>query len=308
MKKVLLTGAAGFLGKHIGRHFAQLGWKVAGVDILAPGSVQLAAEVRYEQCVLPSPDFERILRDLQPDVCIHCAGRASVPMSMSDPAADFRDNTILTFELLDAIRRNTPGCRFILLSSAAVYGNPRALPVSENTHVAPLSPYGFHKRQCELICQEFAKIYGVPTISTRIFSAYGPGLRRQVVWDICERLLTKGSLSLSGTGQESRDFIHATDIARALALLADKAPANGEIYNLSAGRETTIAELASLLISAMGMGVEAQFDGRSRPGDPLNWRADVSKLRELGFEPAVSLEKGLADVAAWARLELGSTI
>lgn len=305
MKTVLLTGAAGFLGKHIGRHFIQQGWNVAGVDILPPGSVQLASEVRYFQCALPSPHFDTLLSALSPDVCIHCAGRASVPMSMTDPAADFRDNSVLTFEILDAIRRQSPRCRFILLSSAAVYGNPRTLPVSENTHVAPLSPYGFHKRQAELICQEFSRVFGVPTISARIFSAYGPGLRRQVVWDICERLLTKGSLSLSGTGQESRDFVHATDIARALALLSEKAAANGEIYNLSTGRETTIAELANLLIAATGANVEAQFDGNARPGDPLNWRADVSKIQELGFEPSVSLEKGLADVAAWARLELG---
>ena len=305
MKTVLITGAAGFLGKQIGQQFAQLGWKVVGVDILPPGSVQLSSGVRYVQIGLPSPEFGALLQDAQPDVCIHCAGRASVPMSMSDPAADFRDNTILTFELLDAIRRHAPKCRFILLSSAAVYGNPRALPVSENTHVAPLSPYGFHKRQCELICQEFARVYDVPTISVRIFSAYGPGLRRQVVWDICERLLTKGTLSLSGTGNESRDFIHAIDIARALALLAEEGSANGEIYNLAAGRETTIAELASHLISALGMKAEAKFDGQTRPGDPLNWRADVSKLQALGFVPFVTLEKGLADVAAWARLELG---
>lgn len=305
MKTVLLSGAAGFLGKQIGQHFAQLGWNVVGLDILPPGSVQLAADVRYVQSTLPSPEFEKLLQDAKPDVCIHCAGRASVPMSMSDPAADFRDNTVLTFELLDAVRRHAPKCRFILLSSAAVYGNPRALPVSENTHVAPLSPYGFHKRQCELICQEFSRVFGVPTISVRIFSAYGPGLRRQVVWDICERLLTKGTLSLSGTGSESRDFIHAIDIARALAVLAEEGSANGEIYNLSTGRETTIAELASLLISAMGMKTEAKFDGHTRPGDPLNWRADVSKLQALGFVPLVTLEKGLAGVAAWARLELG---
>lgn len=305
MRSVILTGAAGFLGKHIGRYFSQRGWKVAGVDILPPGSVQLASEVQYFKCALPSPDFETLLGATSPDVCIHCAGRASVPMSMTDPAADFRDNAALTFEILDAIRRQSPRCRFILLSSAAVYGNPRTLPVSENTHVAPLSPYGFHKRQAELICQEFSRIFGIPTVSARIFSAYGPGLRRQVVWDICERLLTKGSLSLSGTGKESRDFVNATDIARALAVLAEQAPANGEIYNLSTGRETTIAELAALLIEITGVRTEVCFDGRSRAGDPLNWRADISKLQALGFEPSVGLEKGLADFAAWARLELG---
>ena len=305
MKTALLTGIAGFLGRHIARHFAGAGWRVVGVDSLAPENVQLGAGVRYARIKLPSPEFGALLAEAKPDVLLHCAGRASVPLSMQDPAADFHDNTVLTFELLDSVRRNAGGCRFILLSSAAVYGNPKALPVSENTHVAPLSPYGFHKRQCELVCQEFARIYSVPTVSVRIFSAYGAGLRRQVVWDICERLLTNGSLSLSGTGNESRDFIHATDIARALALLSEKAPAEGEIYNLSTGRETTISELAGHLIKSLGMNVIPVFDGKTRAGDPLNWRADVSKLASLGFAPTVTLEQGLAQVASWARAELG---
>ncbi len=305
MKTVLLTGIAGFLGRHIARHFAQLGWRVVGVDALAPENVQLGGGVRYLRMKLPSAEFAALLVETKPDVCIHCAGRASVPLSMQDPAADFHDNTVLTFELLDALRRNAPKCRFILLSSAAVYGNPKTLPVSESQHLAPLSPYGFHKRQCELICQEFARIYAVPTLAVRIFSAYGPGLRRQVVWDICERLLTNGALTLGGTGNESRDFIHATDIARALALLVQNAPADGELYNLSTGRETTISELAGQLIAAFGMKVTPQFDGKTRAGDPLNWRANVSKLTALGFQPVMPLEQGLAQVAAWARAELG---
>src|SRR5438552_189686 len=79
-----------------------------------------------------------------------------------------------------------------------------------------LSPYGYHKRQAELICEEFSRVYALPTAVARIFSAYGPGLRRQVVWDICEKALATGKLELRGTGAESRDFIHAADIARGL--------------------------------------------------------------------------------------------
>ncbi len=305
MKTVLLTGIAGFLGRHIARHFAQLGWRVVGVDALAPENVQLGVGVRYLRMKLPSAEFAALLVETKPDVCIHCAGRASVPLSMQDPAADFHDNTVLTFELLDALRRNAPKCRFILLSSAAVYGNPRELPVSEKAHVGPLSPYGFHKRQAEIICQEFARVFGVPTLAVRIFSAYGPGLRRQVVWDICERVLTNRSLKLGGDGGESRDFIHATDIARALALLAEAAPAEGEIYNLASGVETTVATLAAQLAALLAPEVKPEFDGTVRPGDPRNWCADISKITQLGWQQSIPLAQGLAQVAAWARAELG---
>jgi UDP-glucose 4-epimerase len=211
---------------------------------------------------------------------------------------------LLTFELLDALRQHAPRCRFILLSSAAVYGNPATLPIAETHAVQPLSPYGWHKRQSELVVEEFARIYGQPALAVRIFSAYGPGLRRQVVWDICERALAAGRLTLRGTGDESRDFIHAADVARALALLAMRAPAEGEIYNLGAGRETTIRELATMLLTNFGNTIQPEFDGHATPGDPRNWRADITRLASLGYAPATTLEDGLRSVATWCLAEL----
>jgi UDP-glucose 4-epimerase len=225
---------------------------------------------------------------------------------MEDPAADFQGNAVLTFELLEALRTTAPGCRFLLLSSAAVYGDPAQLPVSEDHPLRPLSPYGYHKRQAELLCEEFSRIYALPTASVRIFSAYGPGLRRQVVWDICEKVLTTGRLVLRGTGGESRDFIHAADIARALRLLADSAPCTGEIYNLASGRETTITELATLLLAALGVEARPEFDQLATTGNPLNWRADISKISALGFQPTVTLEQGLRATATWSASELAS--
>ncbi len=304
MKTVFITGAAGFLGRCVAGLFAGAGWRVVAVDNMAPGEARFGPETLYHQMQLPSSRFGDLLQTHAPNALIHCAGRASVPLSMDDPASDFRDNTVLTFEVLDALRRFAPACRFLFLSSAAVYGDPVALPVSESHRPAPLSPYGFHKWQCELVCEEFSRIYGLATASARIFSAYGPGLRRQVVWDICQRVLTTGQLALGGTGHESRDFIHATDIARALLLIAEKAPMTGEVYNLATGREASIAEVAALILEALGSQVQPQFSGRSRPGDPLHWRADISKIAALGFAPAFSLEAGLRSVAQWATADL----
>lgn len=279
------------------------------MDVIAPENSHLPVGGFYTRLELPSPGFATLLRETQPTALVHCAGRASVALSIEDPAADFRANTVLTFELLDLLRRETPQCKFLLLSSAAVYGNPETLPIAEDHRVAPLSPYGYHKHQAELLVQEFARMYGVRALAVRIFSAYGPGLRRQVVWDICERLLTTGTLHLSGTGTESRDFIHPADVASGLELLARRAPAEGEVYNLASGRETSVAELAGLVASALAVPVSPTFSGSARPGDPRNWRADITKLRALGFNPALSLEDGLAQCAAWARAELtGSSV
>ena len=303
MKTVLVTGVAGFLGRYIARHFAKQNWRVLGFDEMPPENVQLAG-VEYHQAKLPDAALRTTLRESAPEVCVHCAGRASVGLSMEEPSADFHGNTLLVFELLEVLRRNAPACRFILLSSAAVYGNPKSLPVTEQHAVNPLSPYGYHKRQAELLCEEFSRIYALPTACARIFSAYGPGLRRQVVWDICEKVLTAGQLALKGTGAEGRDFIHAADIAQGLHLLATNAPCQGELYNLASGREVTIAELAAMLLASLGSEVRPTFDGRTTPGDPLHWQADIAKIATLGFSPAIPLEQGLQKVAAWCAAEL----
>jgi UDP-glucose 4-epimerase len=304
MKTVLITGVAGFLGRYAAREFLLGGWRVVGLDDVSPENAPHGIE--FHRLHLPDPELAALLAETAPDVCIHAAGRASVAFSLSEPAADFRDGVVLTFELLDTLRRHAPRCRFILLSSAAVYGNPAMLPVCETHETRPLSPYGWHKLQCELAVAEFARVYAQPALAVRIFSAYGPGLRRQVVWDICERTLATGRLTLHGTGEESRDFIHAADVARALALLAEGAPAEGEVYNVATGSETTIRELAGRLLAHLGRTEEPEFDGRSTPGDPRNWRADVARLAALGFAPATALEDGLRSVATWCLAEMAA--
>ena len=302
---VLITGVAGFLGRHVARHFAEAGWSVIGLDDAPAENVCLPA-LSYHRLRLPGPELAELLRAEPPSVCVHCAGCASVGLSLEDPATDFRGNTVLVFEMLEALRLHAPQCRFLFLSSAAVYGDPATLPVTEDHAIHPISPYGYHKRQAELLCEEYARIYALPTAVVRIFSAYGPGLRRQVVWDTCARVLKTGVCELHGTGAESRDFIHAEDVARGLRVLAEGAWFEGEIYNLANGREVTIAELADTVLAAVGSKVRPIFDCTITPGNPLHWRADISKIAALGFVPAISLEKGIDEVARWARAELAA--
>ena len=304
MNTVFITGVAGFIGRYVARHFAAQGWAVIGVGNAPPENAPLANLAAYHQIQLPNTQLNQLLQETAPQLCIHCAGRASVGLSITDPSADFYTNTILTFELLNSVRLNAPMCRFIFLSSAAVYGNPESMPVREAHAPAPLSPYGFHKLQCEQLCLEFAKVYDLSTASLRIFSAYGPGLRRQVVWDICQKAITQDAVILQGTGQESRDFIHALDIARALAVIDVSAPMQGEVYNLASGRESTISELANLVLESLGYDHTPKFDGVVPVGTPLNWQADISKLAALGFTASVPLEKGIKTFANWCRAEL----
>jgi UDP-glucose 4-epimerase len=303
-KSVLVTGVAGFIGRYVARHFSAQRWSVFGIDNSPPENAPLSNLSAYHRLQLPDAALSSILQQESPQVCIHCAGRASVGLSMTEPAADFYASTMLTFEVLNALRLNAPHCRFILLSSAAVYGNPEILPINESQAPDPISPYGFHKWQCEQLCLEFAKVYHLPTASLRIFSAYGPGLRRQVLWDMCRKVITQKSLTLQGTGKESRDFIHALDIAKALSVVATSAPMQGEVYNLGTGQEVAIAQLARIVIDSLEVECTPEFDGVVPPGTPLNWQADISKLKALGFTDSVPLEQGVKTFANWCRAEL----
>jgi UDP-glucose 4-epimerase len=302
---LLLTGASGFLGRFVARAASERGWLIHGVDILAAENAPPMTS--YHQLRLPDPQLAELVRNLQPAYCIHCAGRASVPQSIQEPFTDFEAGPMLTAHLLDVLRRHAPKCRLIFLSSAAVYGNPRSLPVDELQVPAPISPYGFHKWQSELLCREFAGVFGLPTATVRIFSAYGPGLRRQVLWDICRQLLVEGRLKLRGTGNETRDFIHARDIALAVLTLVANAPLNGEVYNLASGCETSIQQLARLVAASLGSPAIPSFDGVVPRGDPLRWRADISKIQNLGFVPTTRLEDGIKSYAQWCRAELAAS-
>jgi UDP-glucose 4-epimerase len=304
VKAVLITGVTGFIGRYVARQFAEAGWSVVGLGTRPPENAPKPDLLSYHPLVLPSADLAGIVQQVQPEVCIHCVGRASVDISVIDPAADFNASVAVTFNILDNLRLYAPKGKFIYLSSAAVYGNPETLPIRESENPNPISPYGFHKLMSEQLCAEFFKVYNLPTAIVRIFSAYGPGLRRQVLWDMCCKALTQNVLRLRGTGDESRDFIHGRDVAKALYMLAERAPCEAEVYNLGSGIETKIKELADLVLEQLSENIPVEFDGHQAVGNPINWRSDVSRIAKIGFTPEVTLERGVKVYVQWCRAEI----
>ena len=176
--------------------------------------------------------------------------------------------------------------------------------MSETHSLSPISVYGYHKWQSEILCGEFSSLFGLKTASVRIFSAYGPGLRRQVIWDIFEKVLTHKVLTLQGTGEESRDFIHVFDIAKGLEAVAASALMQGEVYNLGSGREVKISELVAKILQSLGSDLTPEFNNQVPAGVPLKWCADISKIRSLGFIPSVPFEQGIEIVKEWCSAEL----
>jgi UDP-glucose 4-epimerase len=280
---VVVTGAAGFIGSRVAAAFLEERW-----DVVRAG--------RPRQQI-PSPEFERLFDEHDVDLVVHCAGPASVPASIADPQADRAGSVDVTRALVALLERLPTPPRLLLVSSAAVYGEPRELPVGETAPLTPISPYGRHRLEAE----ELAAASAVPTTVARVFSAYGEGLRRQVMWDIARMALTNHVVELWGTGAESRDFLHVHDVARALVTIAERATFTGESYNVGSGEETTIAQLADLVIAALGTGGAPVFRGVEREGDPARWRADIGRLSALGWTRSIELADGVARYAAWAR-------
>ncbi|MEO6052651.1 MAG: NAD-dependent epimerase/dehydratase family protein, partial [Chthoniobacterales bacterium] len=179
---------------------------------------------------------------------------------------------------------------------------PAQLPVCETFETLPLSAYGFHKHMSEVLCRSYSQLYAVPTAIARIFSAYGEGLRKQVLWDLCSRLAAEPStLTLKGNGLESRDFIHAKDVSRGILAIATQGKFDADIYNLASGKETPIRHLAELLVKEFGEKTVLEFDGIQPDGNPKNWQADITRLCALNFSPDVKLTQGVRDYVKWFR-------
>lgn len=298
MSRILITGASGFIGHRTGIEFQKKGHAVIGWN-------RSEANNGFPIITVDMADEEMILSRLEesnPDIIIHCAGAADVGKSVKDPALDYHGNVTITHNLLFSLHKaRMEKTRVVFLSSAGVYGNPISLPITEDMPLNPLSPYAVHKVMCEDLCKYFAKNYGMNVKVARIFSAYGAGLKKQIFWDMHKKVVATGRLDMFGTGNESRDYIHVDDVVRSLYLLATS-NSNHVVFNVANGEEITIREATELFADAAGVLREnIAFNGVVREGDPLNWRADISRIQELGYQKTVDMRTGLEEYVKWAK-------
>ena len=276
------------------RYYKGQGYAVSGCDVIENEKTVDCFKVESKH-----PDYQTLFEKVSPNYCLNASGAANVPFSFENPLMDYELNVINVMKMLEAIRIESPETAFINISSAAVYGTPSRLPVGEDTDVAPISPYGWHKRQSELLCSEYTNLYGLKTCSMRVFSAYGPDLKKQLFWDLYQKTRKGKVIELLGTGSESRDYIFIEDLVRATEVIATKGLLEGEVINVANGIETTIREAAKTFIEALGWDGEISFSGSKRKGDPENWCADISKIKEMGYNSDFSLEAGLKAYCRW---------
>ena len=299
-----VTGANGFIGRHLVRELADAGHAVHGIG---HGAIAEAERQRLGFGIWLNGEIDAAnLNALAmgsglPSTIFHLAGGSSVGLSIAQPFEDFSRTVGSTARLLEWLRGSAPDCRLIVASSAAVYGAEYSGPIAEDAAPLPMSPYGQHKLMMEQLCRSYAVTFGVRSTVARLFSVYGPRLRKQLLWDICSRLQSgERTLVLGGTGAEMRDWTDVRDVVRLFAKIAESPQRESyQIINGGSGLGTRVADIAGMLVKHWGGDIAVQFSGLVRAGDPFSLIADDSRLQSESFVWKIPVTRGLADYVAW---------
>lgn len=302
--RVLITGGAGFIGHNLALYLSNLGYDVKCLDNLSRSSkeaIEVLKNWGIELAIADVTDYDgvmKVLNELRPEVVVHAAALISVGESFDIPEEYFRCNVVGTLTTIRSCCR-VGVVRFIYLSSAAVYGDPIKLPISEEHPVSPKSPYGLSKFMGEEVVRFYSKLYGIEYLILRLFNVYGPRQSLSeysgVITKFVERVRRGLPPIIYGDGRQSRDFIHVLDVCRAIELCI-KSKVFNEVYNVGSGRPVSINELANLVLRLSGLDLSPIYEG-ARVGDIRYSYADITKIRkDLGFQPLISLEEGIKEL------------
>jgi len=302
--RVLVTGGAGFIGSHVVDAYVEQGYQVAVVDDLSTGRRQhLHPRARFYHIDLLDPRLGEVFLREQPQVVNHHAAQASVAASVRDPFRDAQANIMASLHLLQLCREHGVAKVVFASSGGAVYGDPAHLPCDEEHPLRPLSPYAIAKMAVERYLEVFRQTYGLDYTILRYGNVYGP---RQdpageagVVAIFTGSMLQGKPVTINGDGEQSRDFVYVSDVARANLLAIEKG--SGQACNIASGVGTTVNQVFQRLARLTGYTL-APRHGPPLAGEVRHIYLRVDKARrELGWQPSVSLKTGLAHTVDYFR-------
>jgi UDP-glucose 4-epimerase len=302
MKKILITGAKGFIGRSATKYFKNLGHEIYGLGhgkISASNCKEMGLDYWYESDI----SFEAIKNIGKVfDLIIHCGGGGSVGLSNKDPYQDYKKTVNGTLEVLEYIRLFNPNAHLIYPSSPAVQGECRDEPINEDFIGKPESPYGYHKKIAEDLCRSYSDKYNIKISIMRLFSVYGNGLKKQILWDACKKFIDKGEQAVEfwGTGNETRDFIHIDDVLQLIKglILVEE---NFLIINGGTGKKTTIKEVVFLVRDELGLKCKINFNQEKNEGDPVYFWANTNMLDAFVKIPKIEFKQGLIEYVKWIK-------
>ena len=305
-KKVLVTGGAGFVGYHLCNKLQNLTDDLMIYDNLSSGKIENVNDVSKAKFVKGDILDLKGLFDLpKQDLIYHLAAQVVVPYSMENPMIDFETNAKGTLSVLEKARKDD--AKLVFASSAAVYGNPTQMPTTEEYGFHPVSCYGLSKVVGEEYCQMYSEQYGLDVVITRFANVYG--LRcHGVIHDFLDKLAKNpNKLEIIGTGLQSRDLVHISDVVDLLITVGSLQSVNGETYNVGLGKTTKIIDLAKMMLTILGLQDRTLITttGVSWHGDIQTIWFDNSKAKkELGWNPKVTLEDAIKEVIADRKIKI----
>lgn len=294
----LVTGSAGFLGSTLANRLVRENHEVRGLDDLSAGDPsRLSPDILFTRGdVTDRPKLWTLLQDV--DCVYHLAAKVSVPESVSYPREYNIINVGGTVSVMEAMR-DVGVKRVVFISSGAVYGDKSQQPLTEDTPPNPGSPYAVSKLAAEHYVHTIGALWGIETVSLRVFNAYGPGQQLPaahppVIPHFLRQTIHGGTLVIHGQGKQTRDFVHIDDVVEAMVAAATAPTVDRLVINIGSGVETSIQSLAQLVIEAAGVRTDWMYMEDQDPG-PSRMCADIHLARKkLGYKPHVSLEEGLA--------------
>jgi UDP-glucuronate 4-epimerase len=308
---ILLTGAAGFIGSHLGEKLVSLGHSVIGIDNFDPfypkklkieNLKQLNKSSQFsffEEDIRNRPSINNIFESSKIDVVIHLAAKTGVRPSIEQVAEYYEVNINGTVNLLECMRLNGVS-KLIFASSSSVYGNNKKVPFSEMDSVDhPISPYAATKKSGELLCNVYSHLYGFDISCLRFFTVFGPRQRPDLAIHKFTRLIDQDKpLPFFGDGSTARDYTYIDDIVAGIMCSLNKLEGY-HIYNLGESRVVTLNELIQTIESVVKK--EAILDRQPlQPGDVQKTFADITKAREeIGYDPKYDLEVGIEKFVNW---------
>jgi UDP-glucose 4-epimerase len=293
----LITGAAGFLGSSIANLLAREGHQVRGLDDLSTGDPQaLSPDVHFTRGdVNDRPKLWTLLQEV--DCVYHLAARVSVPESILYPREYNAVNVGGTVSLMEAMR-DVGVRRVVFGSSGAIYGTQDIQPLTEGQTPHPNSPYAVSKLAAEYYIRTIGGLWGIETVSLRIFNAYGPGQHLPasnppVVPYFLRQAVRNGTLVINGDGKQTRDYVYVDDVISAMVAAATAPKLNGLVINIGSGKETSIRALAHLVLKVTGSQTNIVYSAQAS-GGVSRLCADLSlAAQKLNYKPSISLEEGL---------------
>lgn len=308
MKRCLVTGAAGFIGSHLVRRLLSEGNIVIGIDSFTD-YYERSQKERNLAGLAGRGDFTLIEGDLVEyplgeildgvELVFHLAAQAGVRASWGDNFRIYTDNNVLaTQRLLEACLKTNPE-KVVYASSSSVYGDTDRLPVREDALPAPVSPYGVTKLAAEHLCRLYWKNFGLPAVSLRYFTVYGPGQRPDMAFHrFLKAIILDQPLVIFGDGEQTRDFTFIDDIVEANMLAAAKGR-DGEVYNIGGGHRMKLKDVIGIIKEVTGQRAQLEFSSEEK-GDVKHTHSDTSKaVSHMGFLPRHDLEEGIKAEFDW---------